>query len=282
VKKIKNKMRKINFYSQEHLGDNMHHFHYCRKLLEQNKDIEIDFYMKSPTDCNNFDVFYNELILHIKDLERFNIIKNFTRLPSDVVNIHINADQTGRKYFEFINYPSLNGNMSFNEFYIYFFEHFSKILQLENPIKTNEDFLMDNPYILKDNRMYNDNFDFLIINSMPGSGQVERNLNHFNILFEYLLSKNYKIISTEKTLYPEILSTVENGLSLLEIGNLSLKCDYVIGVHTSPVIYTFNKWNIDKIKKWIFFQSSGVYYTFNDRITTFKTLNDMYKIKDIL
>lgn len=275
-------MKKINFYSQEHLGDNMYHFHYCKKLLEKNNDIEIDFYVMPPTDCKNFESFYNELNLHIRNLKSFNFIRNFSKLPSDALNIHINAQQTGRKYFEFIKYPLLNGNNSYNEFYLYFFEHMSNMLQVDNPIKTNDDFLIDNNHILEKNRLYNDNFDFLVINSMPGSGQIEKNLEPFDILFEYLLSKNFKVISTEKTKYNEILSTVENGLSLLEIGNLSINCDYIIGVHTSPMIYTFNKWNIDKIKKWIIFQSNGATYTFNDRIINFKTLNDMNKIKDIL
>jgi len=275
-------MRKINFYSQEHLGDNMYHFHYCRKLLEKNKDIEIDFYVKRPTDCNNFEIFYNELKKHIIDLERFNFIRNFTILPKDVINIHINANQTGRKYFEFIKYPSLEGNLSYNEFYIYFFEYLSNILQIKNPIKTNDDFLIDNPLILKDNPLYNDNFDFLIINSIGLSGQVEKNLSYFDPLFEYLLIKGYKVISTEKTKFSDILSTVENGLSLLDIGNLSLKCNNVIGVHTAPMTYTFNKWNIDKINKWIIFQANGTTYTFNDRIFNVKSLKYMDKVIEML
>lgn len=275
-------MRKINFYSQEHLGDNIYHFHYCRKLLNNNNDIEIDYYIKKPIDCNNFEKFYNELHKHIFDLKRFNLIRNFKSVPKDTLNIHINNVQTGRKYFEFINYPKLDGNLSYNEFYIYFFEHISKILNVDNPIKTNDDFLIDNPLILNDNLLYNNDFDFLVINSKALSGQIDNNLKLFDPLFEYLLSKGYKVISTEKTRYNEILSTVEYGLSLVEIGNLSLKCKNIVGVHTAPIIYTFNKWNIDKIKQWILFQSNGVHYTFKDRVMTFKSLNDMNKVIKIL
>ena len=155
-------------------------------------------------------------------------------------------------------------------------------MNVDNPIKTNEDLLMDNSLILEKNRLYDKHFDVLVVNSMPNSGQIEKNLEPFNILFDHLLSKNFKVISTEKTKYSEILSTVENKLSLLEIGNLSLNCDYIVGVHTSPVIYTFNKWNIDKIKKWIIFQSDGLTYTFNDNVINYRTLNDMNKIKGIL
>ena len=270
-------MRKINFWSQHHLGDNMYHFHYCRKVLEKNKDIQIDYYLRPPTDCKNYDRHYNELKLHIDDLERFNLIRDVIQ-PIGAIDIHINSNDRGQQYYKFLTYT----NRSYNDFYVQFFTDMSDRLGIDNPIKTNDDLLIDNYKILINNRLYNKKFDVLVINSMPNSGQIEKDLTPFDTLFEYLLSKNLKVISTEKTKYPEILSTIENNLSLLEIGNLSLYCDYVIGVHTSPIIYTFNIWNINKIKRWVVFQNEGITYSFNNRINNLSSLNYMDKIKELI
>ena len=60
----------------------------------------------------------------------------------------------------------------------------------------------------------------------------------------------------------------------MDIGNLSLYCDYIIGVSTGPLVNCFNVWNIDKIKKYYILNSSGEAYDFNDRCLNYKYLSD--------
>ena len=247
-------MREIKFFNEFHLGDGLFHTHYCNKLIEKN-DCRIIFYCKKE--------YHNELESWINDPDKI-ILDDINNKTSDSVNCWLNS--LGH-YNNRLNY-----NLLYDKIYLDFYNDLSKLIKLENPIKTTEEFLFNEKQIIKTKNILG-NFDFLIVNSQGLSGQW--NDSNFDPLFKKLLNKKYKLITTAKNNF-RIPSTLDYHFSLLEISNLSLSCKNIIGVDTAPLVSTLNIWNINNNKNFIIFQNIGHKYSFKSE--NIKSLNEILKL----
>jgi len=129
------------------------------------------------------------------------------------------------------------------------------------------DLLFDYPAIQKDvtRRLpvgYQlEKFDILFINSRPCSGQclAYDDVNYFDPLIEEL-AKRYCLICTQKPASPGafgIRCTTDTEMTISEIGALSLRCNYIIGVATGPLWPTFNIWNQHSVTQRIVMLGNG-------------------------
>lgn len=163
----------------------------------------------------------------------------------------------------------------FDIFYLNFFKKVSKELNLEVVTNDTSDVLY-HIYNIYDVQTIHTEYDYLIINSIPLSGQCEYDDNIFVDLCNNLISKNYKIITTKKI--NNIECTLDYNYNLLDIGLISNKCENIIAINTSPIITTFNNINISKnINRYII--DWQVSYSYNNMIHQIK---DLKKLKDMI
>jgi len=129
-------------------------------------------------------------------------------------------------------------------FYIDFFKRLAGRMGLESPIETPEDLLFDYPALQKPTPL-DSPFDFLIVNSMPLSGQLSRDTNMDGLIAE--LAARYTVIVTQPSAVPGIVCTQDYGLSVSGIGRLSTFCRYIVMISTGSSWGTFNVWNKDSV-----------------------------------
>lgn len=243
----------MNFHNDYHLGDCLFTIHYLNKLQDQIKK-DLNFYCDAK--------YHDELSLWIENPGiKLCDIKDKSRHS---INTWLGLDDFYHSNKELYNHK-------FDRLYNAFFNKLTlsiNYIDLVNPIKTINDLLFDN-YKININNKLNKNFDFFIINSKPLSGQVDENaIKNLNCFVENKL-KSYNVISTEP-INSMIECTRDYGMSLIDIANLSTRCDYIIGIHTAPMLVCFNKFNINNVKQWIILQKDGLTYSFNNRISNIK------------
>jgi hypothetical protein len=129
-------------------------------------------------------------------------------------------------------------------FYIEFFKRLAGRMGLESPIETPADLLFDYPALQKPTAL-DSPFDFLIVNSTPGSNQFTDTTGLDGLIGE--LAARYKVIVTQPTAVSGVLCTQDHGLSVSGIGRLSTFCKYIVMISTGSSWATFNVWNVDSI-----------------------------------
>ena len=243
---------KIIYHSGGHLGDCVHTLHFIRKCK-----IPFEFY--------------------INDEYHFQIIDILTEEEKEIIKIKSIRDYIGGGVDSWIG-SNLDRNKLYNyyheDFFIDWFDQISYKLSIENPIKTKEDFLMDSPEILNRENKMGKKYDYLIINSIPLSGQISYNFSLFCDIINLISERNSLVLTRN---VGDFDCTLDNRLTLTDIGRLSLDCNNILSVHTAPQILTINKWNIDKCN-WITLQGDGIQYNFDrpSRFTTYKTIKECF------
>lgn len=238
-------MREVYLYNPYHLGDSYFVLHFLRKVCQSNNDIR--FILQTAKgyweECGSFIGEFRDRIL-LQELKRKN-----EGINGWYGSIRL---KTGFR----------DGAYVINERYDEFFDYLSGQIGVDNPVKGKNCTLIDHPAIKEDKR--NLDCDILLVNSLPLSrqylyfeDQFERKVNE--------LKERYKIVCTRSIKNVDIPCTVDYRMNLLEIGNLSTKAKYVIGIATAPIIPCFNIYNIDTVKKW-FVLSKRSTYSYNDRI----------------
>lgn len=218
----------MNFYNEFHLGDCLYHIHYCRKLIDANPGLEIGFYIQSQ--------FHKEVQNFIGDYAIK--LHNLGDRPKDAINCWINS------IGQFLAW-GVATKFNYDLMYLEFYKFLSKQIKMDNPIKTAKDFLMDNKELLKTNNLSR-KFDWLVINSGGNSGQWYDNAI-FNKLIKVLKASGKDVITTAPNT-EGVECTLDSKLNILEIGNLSTTCDYIIGVQTAPFVPVTNIFNLNKVK----------------------------------
>jgi hypothetical protein len=209
------------------LGDHLVHLHYLRKQTVAYPDIHF-------VHAANYD-FLPQMIEVVADVPNISLI-DIAYKSADSQDAWKNRDDYFVGHGKWADYAA---------FYIEFFDYLSKKLGLESPIHTPQDFLFDYPAIQK--KRY-PNFDFLVINSPPKSGQfLGYSANDFDGLIGKLLARGYSVITTAPSTH-NTPCTQKSGLSVTAIGSLSLGCKYIVGVSTGPSWPTFNIWNTDSVQ----------------------------------
>lgn len=174
------------------------------------------------------------LISFVADLHNLSIIDSECR-PHFSKNTWVNTEN-------FIEHHPDRWNIS--AVLIDFFAGFSKKNGMESGLRSNSDLQFEIPEMIK--TQFIQNFDFLIINSRPVSGQFP-DYDSIDDLIGELHQKGHSIITTAPSRHP-VICTENHRLSLSAIGCLSRNCKNILGVATGPIWPTFNVWNADSVQ----------------------------------
>jgi hypothetical protein len=282
-------MREIRTVSHLNLGDNIYNVFLFRKLIDfHGRDLKFKHYIWSRyvPEISNFIEGYEDNII-------FEDILEYTKREimggkdggwfinyDDFVNYHKERkDLAIMIYGVSENWEKLNPGTSFyssdwDRYLLNGFKNNSEYyFDLECPIKTVEDTYLDLEELLIPNKLSGD-WDLLLANNKPMSGQWE----YGNEVFDYLLSRidldKIKVISLEPTGDPRIPSTIEAGLNLLEVGNIAINSKVVIGIHSSPYCTIINKFNFNTNEFVVLQTRDGFTYGGSKNCQNFRTTED--------
>lgn len=127
------------------------------------------------------------------------------------------------------------------------FREAARQLGLESPLLKREDLLFDYPALRLNDPSVCD-FDFLIINSPPLSGQAGRfDAEQMDRLI-LRLRESYRVITTFRRQNLDVPCTMDFDGTVTSIGRLSQMCKAIVMVSTGPSWPTFNVWNRETVK----------------------------------
>ena len=213
----------IHTYNEYHLGDNLIHLNYLRKVCAQEPHLDFTHHCH-PQYHSQLQPLCEDVSIGLADLS----------IPPDSVNAWI-----GRENY-FHNHPDRD---DWVKFHLAWFDKLSDLLELSSPIACREDLLFEYPALKA--REY-PQFDYLIINSPPQSGQLPTyNQAWFIDKAKELANQGLKVITTYPTGVCE--STLERKMTVTDIGNLSLYVNNILGVDTGPMWTTHNIYNQDSV-----------------------------------
>ena len=240
-------MKEFNFFNNYHLGDCVLQTHFLRKVCEAYPDLRFICYIQPA--------YFKEIQAQIGTFQDRILLEPLPKKPSDAINgwagsVRLQGGKRGRVFL-------------INERHQAFFNIVSERMGVQNPIDSKCGTVIDNEKILEKTDPDLE-CDMLIVNSQPKSGQFIFHPNEFNGKISEWKDK-YKIVTTGKSTVKDIPCTLDYGLNLLQIGYLSTKAKYIIGIATAPLINCFNKWNIDTVKRWVVLCNRAT-YSYNDRI----------------
>lgn len=260
-------MKELHFYNEYHLGDQLMHIHFMNKFLKKNPDYKIYNYMNHG--------YIEESNLHRHpDIKDQIINLDLKKITAGSENSWINRE---RKHDKWIAGAGRDGFQDFDIFYADFYNYLFDKIGIKNVDFTKEDAMIDHPEIMegKENR----HFDFLIINSDAKSGQWFSQPSAWNDLITYLKGKGYKIVTTQKSKFNSVPSTLEDfKLNLLQLGRLAANCRWVIGNHTAPWLFAFNKKSIEKLNFLICMQNKGLSYSSEKVFPVRHSMDEVYQI----
>lgn len=124
----------------------------------------------------------------------------------------------------------------FVEYYKFHFNHLINRFGFESYRFKSSDLIFNSEFLIDRNHSY-DEYDFLIVNSIPLSKQFIDRENSIDAL-AVELSKKYKVITTKKI--TDVSCTSDYGLSLYQIGCLSKSCKNLLMISTGPSWFCIN------------------------------------------
>lgn len=211
-------------YCDYHLGDHLIHLNFLRQLAQRNPEKHFIHAAGGQ--------YLSQLREIVDDMQNISLI--------DLIKRPVNAINAWKNRLGNIHNHVLRNDWV--AFYMYVFDGLARDMGFENPLKRRADFLFNYPRLRKKKF---DNVDFLVINSMPHSGQLHGiNDEDFNRLVTLLLARGHSVITTS----PILGVPCTEPLTVAEIGALSLACKYIVGVATGPIWTTFNIWNTYSVK----------------------------------
>lgn len=255
-------MKTIKFYNEYHLGDNGYHLHFCNLLCDKYPDLHIINYMNPQ--------YISEINQHIHPSHQTKIANlDIKNKPSDAINCWINYNGFHDNY---ITQKMKNGVVYYDELYIDFFNYMMANTDYKSPITTKEEFLFNHPTITNNQKNIPD-YDGIIINSKCFSGQWNHSDVDFDRMISKLLDEGKNIILTkESPTHKNLPTTWDYNCNLLDIGAIATKTKFVIGIHTSPILYTLNS-NSYNNNIFIIFHRQGISYSY-DKVFNIPTIFD--------
>ena len=209
----------IYTFNEYHLGDNLIHLNYLRKASILNPDKEfthhcqVQYHEQLKPIIDEFPIYLKDLSIHPNSVNTWIGVNNF-----------------------FYQHPQCRHWVNFH---LDWFTYLSSVLGIANPIAAKRDLLFDYPALTA--RTF-EPFDYLIINSPPMSGQLpDFNPQYFVKMVQGLVNLGQKVITTHPTGLAN--STLEWGMDVTQIGNLSNYCQHIIAIDTGPMWTTFNTYN---------------------------------------
>jgi len=209
----------IRTYNEYHLGDQLIHLNYLRRL-----GLPATHYCKAE---------YHRQLQPLTEGTEI-VLMDLPAKPEDAVNAWIGANNY------FYNHPKKE---HWVEFHLDWFKHLSNTLGVPIVMASQDNFLFDYPALMA---IQAEQYDYLIINSPPKSNQLPSfNQDAFKRMAQELLDQGQTVIST----YPLQIcpNTLEKGLDVTRIGILSKAVKHIIAVDTGPLWTTYNVHNKDKV-----------------------------------
>jgi hypothetical protein len=233
----------IHTYNEYHLGDQLVHLNFLRKACRENPDTEFTHHC-NPAHHAQLAPLCEYVPITLADLS----------VPPGAHNAWIGRDNY------YYNHPLRSDWVLFH---LSWFDHLSSLLGISNPIAVRSDLLFDYD-ALKQPTKYD--FDYLIINSPPNSGQLPD--FHPNILtnkVRFLLNEGHKVVTTAPTgMCP---CTLDHHFTVTDIGVLSNSVKHIWGVATGPMWTTFNIFNQNKVLSRTFYCAHQTVYLTDNTIT---------------
>lgn len=210
-------------------------------------------------------IFYYTKIEYIKQLNEFIINNNINLLsleekPDNSVELWIENDYFEYTFTNLLKRVRNNSNethIKFNDFYKgYFNAVFKKSgfnITINRFVYYDEDLL--NRYNLIPDKYKN--FDILILNSQPCSGQYKYIKEEWD---NYIIGLNnrFKILTTTKV-NDDILCTYDDKLTIKDIASLSTKAKVVIAINSGVVPGLLNFYTLTNMKHFYIFDNNCCY-----------------------
>lgn len=198
----------LYFHCFYHYGDNIQNLVYLNAIAKKYPDLNIK-YGVNP--------------IQINQIEEFISYENLDVIP--INSVTANSVDLWKNRFNYWSRNSLK--YEYYDFYLLFYSNISKKIGFSPDIKNKKHLFTQ----IKKNEEHCGNYDILFVNSDPISSQFSYLESDLNDVIDKL-SKKYRLITTKK--YKSISSSSDNGLSLYQIGQLSLSCKCIIAISTGP------------------------------------------------
>ena len=239
--------RVFHFWNQHHYGDNILNLKFLYAISERmkNKGISVKYYYDTEYNKNRIEL---ERYIHPNGVVT---LHSWTEKPQDAIQLWM-----GEAAIDNVRYLQLD------IYYNLFYKKILTILGLENE-GINTSLYQEEPYLQPIYEKLNDkykNLDILVVNAHPQSIQINYNKEDFDRMCD-TLSKSYKIATTTPV-NANITSTMDDKLTLQDIGAISTHAKYIVAVHSGPLTACFNDAAKKNVKKWIIFTNDGT--TFNE------------------
>ena len=251
----------INIYNTLHLGDhiyNTYYFNFIQDYIEKNK-IKINYHIDSMyhDQVKEFITSKNIKILDLK----------YIGLNMSILNLSYNNNYFYHFIIDYIN----RSKLIYDKFYLKLFNETSE--KLGFPIKMNEFIYTNEQLLIQYNKLdqkYKD-IDILVINSIPRTSQIIVDINEWNEFINKLVENKFKVVTTLKV--PNITCTLDDNLSVFNIGAISTHAKIIIAINTGPTASIFNNYTLGYTKQ---------IYIFDDRVTfTHEKVIHVDKLSDI-
>ena len=224
-------MKTISTFNALHLGDNLVHLHFLRKLAQAYP--EIHFTHGAP------DEHLAQLYPLWQDLGNLTV-KSIAEVGQGAINAWRGAG--GHWY----SHPQRN---DFAAYHLEWFRHLAKTMGLTSPLHYARDLLFDYPELRNALApLAGQAWDFLLVNSAPQSGQWSGYSGQgFTDLAQRLRHQSKKVISTRPTGVPGVPCTMDVDGDITHIGHVSQISRCIIGCVTGPMWPCLNIWNADTV-----------------------------------
>jgi hypothetical protein len=218
-------MSDFNTHNPFHLGDNLVSLHLLRGLAKANPTKHFTHHVLTD--------YLNQLQPVINDLNNL-ALKPLGQAPPDSKNLWKNHDQW---------FGHQANRYHFSSFTLDFNRKLASEMGLVSPFEKPSDLLLDYP-ALQRTVWDGAEFDVLVINSAPMSGQFRNYTDHqggyFNPMLYRLVDKGLRVAATRYSGVPGVRYTPP--LSITEIGNLATRSKVIVGVATGPMWCCLNVW----------------------------------------
>jgi hypothetical protein len=243
---------KSTIYTNTFYKNKVYHLHNSYGLGDSVFNFILFYYIKNYIEDNNIKIFYYAKKEYLPQLKEFicspNIFLSFLEMkPSSSIELWINNG-----FFEY-RHDKQNMPVYYNLYYKIFFNNVLNKLYI--PLELKYFFYQDNDLI---NRFDNipdkyKNFDILIINSQPFSGQYNYNKGEWDNYIISLWNKGFKILTTTKV--QNLICTVDDKLTIKDIASLSVKSKVIIAINSGVVPGLLNIYTLQNVKHFYIFDT---------------------------
>jgi hypothetical protein len=212
----------INTFLNYHLGDNLAHLHWMRKVVEREPSLQFTHACSEP--------YLVQLREVVSDLPQIKLV-GLSDKPDGAIDVWKN------RRGDFYASPLRDDWVAYH---IEFFDALSRELGLESPLKEPSYFLFDYPALRSDDVP---SVDMLIVNSQPLSGQFPSyNENAFVELIQLCAEKNLSVMTTKQTK----IAASTHPRTLTGIGQI--KARVVFGIANGPMWPTWNVYHAPEFR----------------------------------